>query len=177
MFLKLKKKSCLTLIFFSFFASSSHGSSALEEINPSVVLFAPSHAPVVEQVRLAENVFKGHATIFSQVFEVDKECPEILETNAVWDAFCSLLGGDHPLSIVWAIRGGRMSLRFWQKLDDAVEADSTFLERLQSKIVLVGFSDITSLHLWFNAHGIPSLHGPVAAFCEETRVGCGLTRV
>jgi len=39
--------------------------------------------------------------------------------------------------------------------------------------VLVGFSDITSLHLWFNAHGIPSLHGPVAAFCEETRVGCG----
>lgn len=173
MFLKLNKKSCLTLIFFSFFASSSHGSSALEEVEPSVTLLGPSHTPTSEQISSSVDVFKGHAKVSIQVFSPDKKCPEISDTNAVWDAFCSLLGGDHPLSIVWAIRGGRMSLRFWEKLDDAVEADSTFLERLQSKIVLVGFSDITSLHLWFNAHGIPSLHGPVAAFCEETRVGCG----
>ncbi len=140
----------------------------------SVVLWAPSHLPTSEQIEDAKWVFenRGIDTVI-HVCDSDPYCKEIANTSEIFSKFLSLLDQAAKPVVLWAIRGGRMSLRFWKLLDDLIEKDLSAIEKIKQKILLVGFSDITSLHLWFNFHEIPSLHAPVAAFCKETGRGCG----
>lgn len=61
---------------------------------------------------------------------------------------------------IWALRGGYGCARLLPLLDaEAFRADPTWI---------VGFSDITALHLWAQSQGIASLHAPVASTFQSS---------
>ena len=61
---------------------------------------------------------------------------------------------------IWALRGGYGCARLLSLLDKAAfRADPTWI---------VGFSDITALHLWAQSQGIASLHAPVASTFQSS---------
>jgi muramoyltetrapeptide carboxypeptidase len=90
----------------------------------------------------------------------DLLCPE--KAMATETAFLDLKAAfnDPEVKAIWAIRGGRLSLEMWELLD--AEA-----KNFPSK-PLLGFSDITSLHLFFNNLGFATIHSPVLAFFKES---------
>ena len=62
---------------------------------------------------------------------------------------------DPDVKIIWALRGGYGSAELFPSLE-AIPA-----QQVQDKI-LIGFSDITALHGWFNNYWqLPSIHGEV----------------
>jgi muramoyltetrapeptide carboxypeptidase LdcA involved in peptidoglycan recycling len=141
-----------------------------------IVLWAPSHLPTEGEIEDAKWVFSSRdIDAVAHACDPDPDCKRIADTGQIFSWFLSLLTEETTPArkVLWAIRGGRMSLRFWKLLDELIEKDPSAVEKIKEKILLVGFSDVTSLHLWFNFHGIPSLHAPVAAFCKETGKGCG----
>jgi muramoyltetrapeptide carboxypeptidase len=61
---------------------------------------------------------------------------------------------------IWALRGGYGCARLLPLLEAAAfRADPTWI---------VGFSDITALHLWAQAQGVASLHAPVASTFQSS---------
>lgn len=87
-------------------------------------------------------------------------CPEkAMSTEA---AFLDLKAAfnDPEVKAIWAIRGGRLSLEMWSLLETEV--------RSFPPKPLLGFSDITSLHLFFNNLGFATIHSPVLSFFKES---------
>lgn len=68
---------------------------------------------------------------------------------------------------VWAVRGGYGIMRIIDKIN--------YQPLLQHPKVLIGFSDVTALHLQWYKLGLPSIHGimpiQMAKFSEETQEG------
>lgn len=90
----------------------------------------------------------------------DLMCPEkAMSTEA---AFLDIMTAfnDPEVKAIWAIRGGRLSLEMWSLLETKV--------RDFSSKPLLGFSDITSLHLFFNNLGFATIHSPVLSFFKES---------
>lgn len=68
---------------------------------------------------------------------------------------------DPEIKAVWCSRGGYGSARLLPHLDlDAIAL---------SRKLLLGFSDITSLHIALNRRGLPSVHAPMALTFNATR--------
>ena len=63
--------------------------------------------------------------------------------------------------VIWAIRGGRGASEIFEEQ----ELFAGFRAKLPK--LLIGFSDFTSIHLWANSIGWPSLHGIVLSYCLE----------
>lgn len=90
----------------------------------------------------------------------DSLCPEkAMSTEA---AFLDLKTAfnDPEVKAIWAIRGGRLALDLWPLLDEEAK---NFPRK-----PLLGFSDITSLHLFFNNLGFATIHCPVLSFFRES---------
>ncbi len=94
------------------------------------------------------------------------------------------------IKAIWALRGGRLSCELWDFLDNKWNDHLThtfndfrtkdnasspddmfyFLDMPYKNFTpkpIIGFSDTTSLHLWFNLRGFPTIHGPVLAYSKE----------
>ncbi len=67
---------------------------------------------------------------------------------------------DDRVKVIWALQGGRGSSLLLPFLKDLPEPISPKL--------IVGFSDITALHLWAATRNWPSLHGIVLTYNKET---------
>jgi muramoyltetrapeptide carboxypeptidase len=66
-------------------------------------------------------------------------------------------------TLVWCVRGGQGVTSIMPEL--------TQLVKPAKQKLLVGFSDITSLHLWLNqAWQWPSLHGPMARMVSQNKI-------
>jgi muramoyltetrapeptide carboxypeptidase len=90
----------------------------------------------------------------------DPLCPErAMMAQAAFEDLMDALR-DPSVDAIWAFRGGRGTLELWEFLRNIPAEELATLPRKP----IIGFSDITSLHLWFNAHGFPTIHGPVALF-------------
>lgn len=90
----------------------------------------------------------------------DLLCPEkAMSTKA---AFLDLKAAFHDPEVkaIWAIRGGRLSLEMWARLEQEAK-------NFPTKPIL-GFSDITSLHLFLNNLGFATIHSPVLSFFKES---------
>ena len=138
----------------------------LEQQHQTVVLWAPSHTPPATRVDASRKVVEdlGGNVFVSRMDAKDPGCPEVVDTHTVFKDF--LTATFNPIvEVIWAVQGGRMGLRLWPLLD----AHRDILPKQLP--LLVGFSDITSLHLWFNEQGYPTIHAPVLAFCKETGQG------
>jgi len=90
----------------------------------------------------------------------DLLCPEKAMTTQAAFLDIKAAFNDPEVKAIWAIRGGRLSLEMWSLL----EAEA---RNFPSK-PLLGFSDITSLHLFFNNLGFATIHSPVLAFFQES---------
>ncbi|MBW8309265.1 MAG: LD-carboxypeptidase [Candidatus Paracaedibacteraceae bacterium] len=67
---------------------------------------------------------------------------------------------DDKVKVIWALQGGRGSSLLLPFLKDLSQSISPKL--------IVGFSDITALHLWAATRNWPSLHGIVLTYNRET---------
>ncbi|MCD6047395.1 MAG: mccF [Gammaproteobacteria bacterium] len=66
-------------------------------------------------------------------------------------------------TLLWCVRGGQGVTSIMPEL--------TQLAKPEKQKLLVGFSDITSLHLWLNqAWQWPSLHGPMARMTSQNKI-------
>lgn len=92
--------------------------------------------------------------------EIDPLCPERAMT--IETSFKDLIKAfkDPNVKAIWALEGGRLTHELWEHLDQ-------YKEELPKKPIL-GFSDVTCLHLWFNAKGYASIHSPVLKYGTET---------
>lgn len=66
---------------------------------------------------------------------------------------------DPSVGTIWCARGGYGAARLLKLLD---QARAPALLKKHPKL-LFGFSDVTALHLYFNQHGLPSVHAPMPA--------------
>lgn len=90
----------------------------------------------------------------------DPMCPEkAMSTEAAFQDL-KLAFYDPEVKAIWAIRGGRLSLELWSLL----EAEAKNFPHKP----LLGFSDITSLHLFLNNLGFATIHCPVLNFFKES---------
>ncbi|MDR3646887.1 MAG: LD-carboxypeptidase [Candidatus Babeliales bacterium] len=90
----------------------------------------------------------------------DLLCPEkAMSTEA---SFLDVMAAfnDPEVKAIWAIKGGRLSLEMWALLE--TQAKSFPFKPL------LGFSDITSLHLFFNRLGYATIHCPVLSYFKES---------
>ncbi len=136
----------------------------------AVYIIAPSHGFSSEEDRSAAygqaqtNLARfGLRAIWSEdaLSHKDPFCPETAMDRST--AFGDLQRAfQSDAKAIWAIRGGRLSLDLWEYLQEGV---LSFPQK-----PLLGFSDITSLHLYFNARGRPTIHGPVLCFGKDARV-------
>lgn len=69
--------------------------------------------------------------------------------------------------VIWALRGGRGSSRILPYLENIALGNHPSSVRTSTPLI-VGFSDITALHLWATVRGLPSLHAPVLAYNKES---------
>lgn len=138
-----------------------------EEGPRKVGVFGMSSAPKPQNIERAEGVVAKMSLcgVPLGLEKRDDMCPEVMDTKEALDAFLSAVT-DPSYLCLWAVQGGRMALRFWPLLDTHRESIPKTMP------LLVGFSDVTSLHLWLNEHGIWTLHAPVLAFCKETGGVC-----
>ncbi len=134
-----------------------------------ISLFAPSSPPVPAKIEAGVKI-------------ITKEAPWV-QINADWQTggkpgllpylaaadneqarnFFSLLES-HRVDCLWGIRGGYGILR-WIAMLDLRAMD------FRSLPLLVGFSDLTLLHLFFLKKGKKGLHGPLIATLPDTHLG------
>jgi muramoyltetrapeptide carboxypeptidase len=76
------------------------------------------------------------------------------------------LAKDPFVGSIWCARGGYGAARILELLD---EAGLPALLRRQPKLLL-GFSDVTALHTYFGALGLPSVHSPMPATPSWSRL-------
>jgi muramoyltetrapeptide carboxypeptidase len=68
---------------------------------------------------------------------------------------------DPEIKAVFCARGGYGAMRLLPRLDSWRAAVGAGASRMPFAKPLIGFSDITALHLWFESNGLVSIHGPV----------------
>lgn len=76
------------------------------------------------------------------------------------------LAQDPMIGTIWCARGGYGAARILSLLDKA--GLPKMLRR--SPKLLLGFSDVTALHFYFNALGLPSVHAPMPATPSWARI-------
>lgn len=156
-------------------AASEHafGYSGWKALEPDskVYCIAPANSVNPEERNLAKDhlaKFRLRAVWSDEAFtKKDPLCPQRAMTPlaAFEDLMCALR--DSTVDAIWAFRGGRLSLELWPFLDAIPSEELAALPRKP----IIGFSDITSLHLWFNARGFPTIHGPLALFGKDAKRG------
>ena len=145
------KRLAFLLCFYSFACAQS----------VTIAPIVPSHLPIGTQLKDAKNLLKklGVRVFPWHALTPEPNCPQIVKTHVIYQAMKK--AWKNPMvKALWAVRGGRMAHRLWPLLD----RDTACFKKGP---VLVGFSDITSLHLWFNEHHIPTLHALVLAHAKE----------
>jgi muramoyltetrapeptide carboxypeptidase len=150
---------------------SKFGHRTWQPLKPgdAIYIIAPSHGFPSKEHRIAayenarENLARfGLRAIWNEEAFSHKDpfCPETAMDRVT--AFRDLRDAlESEAKAIWAIRGGGLSLELWE-----------FLEKNKfsfSHKPLLGFSDITSLHLYFNARGRPTIHAPVLYFGKDAR--------
>ena len=133
-------------------------------ISPSLGFESDEHRKVAYE-RARDNLARfGLRVIWDEdVFRhKDPLCPEVtMNTEAAVRDIKKAFASD--ARAVWAIQGGRLTLRLWPYLEELREA----LASPNSLKPLVGFSDITSLHLYLNARNIPTVHAVVLEYGKD----------
>ncbi len=90
----------------------------------------------------------------------DPLCPEkAMSTQAAFSDLKAAFN-DPEVKAIWALRGGRLSHEMWSLL----EAEAKSFPRKP----LLGFSDITSMHLFLNNLGFATIHCPVLFSFKES---------
>jgi len=74
---------------------------------------------------------------------------------------------DSEIKALVAIRGGQGACEIVSKLEGLVDDIPADFDQWIPKPI-IGFSDVTALHMLFNAHGIPTIHGPLALYHQDT---------
>lgn len=136
------------------------------EAGDKIEIIAPAAAPLSEaQVVTAQEIITASglkAYIAEGAFNKE-EAPYGYYANthkARAEYFIRALLGESPA--LWALRGGFGC----QEIIDYLETTGFKLPSLPPK-VLIGFSDVTALHLLFATWKWPSLHGPVVGLGKE----------
>ena len=77
--------------------------------------------------------------------------------------FAELTGAlsDPDVKAVFCARGGYGAMRLLPRLEAWKTAGGAAASMMTFAKPLVGFSDITALHMWFESNGLVSIHGPV----------------
>jgi len=128
----------------------SRGASSEEVNQAKELLLGIGFEPVVESCTFGDNTF-GYAN-------TDRErvkCFNSVMNNQEIKALFAIRGGNGASDVVFLLE------KYYSN-----ELEDTW----QSKPV-IGFSDVTALHLLLNSKGIPTIHGPVLLFNQETGSG------
>ena len=175
--MKFLKLIYIVLIVFSSYCKSNpncsnFGYKSWQPLIPgdTIYLIAPSHGfPDEESFSTTISFLREYLLHnFGVKIKYDKNafknkdllCPEkAMSTEA---AFLDLKAAfnDPEVKAIWAIRGGRLSLEMWSLLEHEAK-------KFPAK-PLLGFSDISSLHLFLNNLGFATIHGPVLSFFKES---------
>ena len=120
-----------------------------------VDLIAPGYAPELKNIKLGLKLLKNH---FDLKGRVSKNIigNDILCSNSDKYRLNDLKKSiyNKRSEIIWCVRGGYGSHRLLNEMMSQ--------KKPNYKKLLIGYSDITSLHLFFNNQwGWPTLHGPV----------------
>ncbi len=160
----------------TFFLQGCFGSVGEEEVfgynswkplvpGDTVYIIAPSHGfPSTEDLFSTLAFVKEHLSNFGlqtkwdegALKDKDPLCPERAMKVETALADLKQAFNDPTVKAIWALRGGRLSHEMWEGLN----ADFA----PPSPKPLLGFSDITSLHLFLNASGFATVHAPVLSF-------------
>lgn len=133
-----------------------------------ISIIAPSSAPHADDLN---KVLKGASNLLTdQGFKV-KYHPEIFSKNNLnyfaapkhvrSEALQQALD-DEEVKIIWAIRGGYGASEIMSDFMPHSFQEQTLQTKYLKDKLLIGYSDITALHMLFNKHYLlPSLHAPV----------------
>jgi muramoyltetrapeptide carboxypeptidase len=124
----------------------SRGASAEALNKAKSLLLGIGFEPVVEDCTFGENTFGYANTDIART-----ECFNRVMSHREIKALFAIVGGQGAGDVVFHLE------KYFSK---ALE------EEWQSK-PLIGFSDITALHLLLNSKGIPTIHGPVLSLNKE----------
>jgi|GEM_PF-3464928 len=91
-------------------------------------------------------------------------------TESVFDHIKHAIEDDSTAAL-WAMRGGRTSVRLLQPLAALIKDRISTGKRVPP---VIGFSDVTSLLLLWASHGLPAIHAPVLQFSKDTGNGVNL---
>lgn len=130
----------------------------------TVALIAPARAVSVEEMQPFIQLLRDHGLIVKpgkHLFGRQHQfsAADIDRAEDFTEAWTS-----PEVKAVFCGRGGYGCMRFMQYIDEEI-----WLEGKDK--LLVGFSDITTLHLALNKRGIPSLHAPMAINFFEPKKG------
>ena len=102
---------------------------------------------VAELERLGFRVICGEGVFERRLYTAGDAERRLHELHQLW--------ADDSVAALICARGGAGAGRLLARLDAGLVAERPKL--------LVGYSDVTCLHLWLAAHGIVSVHGPMVA--------------
>lgn len=151
------------------------------ERGDEIRIVAPSRGVSEEHVEAVRDLVlrAGYKPLFSDCmvdYEYSKENPRAnTDAKRAEDFMNAWQSG---VKVIWAICGGSGAVNVVDHME-RVNFDPTTVER---KPTIVGFSDITNLHLWAAKYGIPSMHGMNAGqgmemeMFSKVNLGSSLTR-
>jgi muramoyltetrapeptide carboxypeptidase len=126
----------------------SHGASAEQLSQAQDLLLGIGFEPVVEACTFGDNTFN-----YANTDSERAACFNKVMTNSEIKALFAIRGGQGAADVVF-----RLEKYFSKDINETWHAKP-----------LIGFSDITALHLFLNSKGIPTIHGPVLSLNKETK--------